>query len=1156
LRYKCDKGYSIDGSVAEAKSKFHTGCTSDGIMEGMQTCQKISCGTPNTVPFTELVSPEPTSSMEFQEEAKYKCVTGYSIGGNKKGKKEFTVKCKANGVLTNPKVCSPVKCGKAPPIEHAKPGVSGDIFYGMDLFYRCTLGYTLDGNPGGKTDFDRTCQADGEFSPNPFGTTPPCRPITAGQAPHIGKAVLTEAAGIQMEAPMMDFDGGYGEMEIEHPEAFYPEGVEYHCLPGMSLDGTEGGATKIGAKVNAQGKFFPALPDTCVKITFTVRGAVKSARSGLMMNDVTVQATPRMSEGVSGGVSDAFGELYFKARRLNSTRAHRLNSTQGVSESVGTDNGIFSLDLAPGAYTLEYTHDSYITETREIVVEGNIFGGPADVTMAPKMKDDEWRAVLKWGKKPRDLDTYAMWGWTKVYYGRKTQSSSGMTGVLEQDIASGKGPETFFLSDVGKCKGSAAMCHVRYFVKDMQGDMLDIGGASVTVYTGDREVGTWKLEDSKPSVVKHGRSLWWHVFTIDGRSNSMFWSCDQPPYIPTLPGLVEKIYDFKQGEAVPGLMGRVPTVEQSAYSVNHPSTKGWKNLKSKKDFAARWDGSIRIHNGGTYKFELESSDGSKLWVGEKMVVNNGGVHKTTSDSKEIKLSDGLHAIRIDFFKRKSEGDAGVVFKWEGPDCNCDKMVPVPTSALRQNIVTEGLTEEAFYFDQGKKIPDLSGMSPNLARAVDTVNYKGTSGAFSGFARKDNFATRWTGFVEIHVPGKYKFFIESDDGSRMIITTGPGKKKTLIDNDGLHGMKEKGGEIFLKTQVHAIKLKQFERGGGAGMIFRWKGADSGDKKELVPKKVLRKVAGLPPVADPNAGLREEAFYFKQSKKLGRLRGRVPNKFRVVDFVNYPSTSGTFKGLSKKDDFSIRWSGSLVINNAGSYETSITSDDGSKLYMQGDQVINNDGLHGMKTKKHGFSAEKGARSIRLEMFERGGGAGCIFKYKGKDTGGNWRVVPKRATKQSSTMRGLFREVFHTGKHKNLPNLVGKNPNQIGADLTVNYKSSSGAWKGFSGRKDRFAVRWTGFIHVKDGSNYKFYLKSDDGSKMWLDGKQVIDNNGLHGMRERSCDTKFDDHSFKDLRIEMFENGGGAGCEFRYKGADTKSKKEIVGHIAGSLRRMAGN
>jgi len=113
---------------------------------------------------------------------------------------------------------------------------------------------------------------------------------------------------------------------------------------------------------------------------------------------------------------DDFGELYFKARRLNSTKARRLNSTQGVRESVGTEGGMFSIALAPGAYKLVYSKDGYITEERDIEVEGNIFGGPASVTLTPAMKDDEWRAVLNWGEKPNDLDTFAYWGWTKVFF--------------------------------------------------------------------------------------------------------------------------------------------------------------------------------------------------------------------------------------------------------------------------------------------------------------------------------------------------------------------------------------------------------------------------------------------------------------------------------------------------------------------------------------------------------------------------------------------------------------------------------------------------------------------------------------------------------------------------------------------------------------------
>merc|ERR1719472_412830 len=42
LRYKCAKGYSIDGSVVAAKREFQAQCKPNGEFVGMTSCQKIS----------------------------------------------------------------------------------------------------------------------------------------------------------------------------------------------------------------------------------------------------------------------------------------------------------------------------------------------------------------------------------------------------------------------------------------------------------------------------------------------------------------------------------------------------------------------------------------------------------------------------------------------------------------------------------------------------------------------------------------------------------------------------------------------------------------------------------------------------------------------------------------------------------------------------------------------------------------------------------------------------------------------------------------------------------------------------------------------------------------------------------------------------------
>lgn len=55
-----------------------------------------------------------------------------------------------------------------------------------------------------------------------------------------------------------------------------------------------------------------------------------------------------------------------------------------------------------------------------------------------------------------------------------------------------------------------------------------------------------------------------------------------------------------------------------------------------------------------------------------------------------------------------------------------------------------------------------------------------------------------------------------------------------------------------------------------------------------------------------------------------------------------------------------------------------------------------------------------------------------------------------------------------------------------------------EGFPGVTDRiewFGIVYTGKFGITKSGNYKFKLISDDGSKLWIDGKQVINNDGVH-------------------------------------------------------------
>ena len=74
------------------------------------------------------------------------------------------------------------------------------------------------------------------------------------------------------------------------------------------------------------------------------------------------------------------------------------------------------------------------------------------------------------------------------------------------------------------------------------------------------------------------------------------------------------------------------------------------------------------------------------------------------------------------------------------------------------------------------------------------------------------------------------------------------------------------------------------------------------------------------------------------------------------------------------------------------------------------------------------------------------------------------------------------------------------------------------------DHFSGEWTGWIQIKIAGEYKFYTISDDGSRLWINNKMIVDNWGLHGSRKRSGKVYLS-VGFYEFRAVHFENSGGA-------------------------------
>ncbi len=82
-------------------------------------------------------------------------------------------------------------------------------------------------------------------------------------------------------------------------------------------------------------------------------------------------------------------------------------------------------------------------------------------------------------------------------------------------------------------------------------------------------------------------------------------------------------------------------------------------------------------------------------------------------------------------------------------------------------------------------------------------------------------------------------------------------------------------------------------------------------------------------------------------------------------------------------------------------------------------------------------------------------------------------------------------------------------------------------YNKKLDRFGAVFECFFHAPADQQTTFHLSSDDGARILIDGKVVVDNDGVHPMGWRSKTIRLSAGAHK-VRIEYFEKEGGEGLE----------------------------
>eukprot|EP00450_Noctiluca_scintillans_P010731 CAMPEP_0194488180 /NCGR_PEP_ID=MMETSP0253-20130528/8192_1 /TAXON_ID=2966 /ORGANISM="Noctiluca scintillans" /LENGTH=1799 /DNA_ID=CAMNT_0039328509 /DNA_START=26 /DNA_END=5425 /DNA_ORIENTATION=+ len=114
--------------------------------------------------------------------------------------------------------------------------------------------------------------------------------------------------------------------------------------------------------------------------------------------------------------------------------------------------------------------------------------------------------------------------------------------------------------------------------------------------------------------------------------------------------------------------------------------------------------------------------------------------------------------------------------------------------------------------------------------------------------------------------------------------------------------------------------------------------------------------------------------------------------IVPNINHPNTRSSYTGWPRHYHISAEWTGKFNIKTAGLYEFWTASDDGSRVFIDGSQVVDNGGWHGIQEKSGVVTLSSGEHGILVEYYQGWGVQGMMLLWKGPDSDDTKEVMPE--------------------------------------------------------------------------------------------------------------------------------------------------------------------
>ncbi len=169
--------------------------------------------------------------------------------------------------------------------------------------------------------------------------------------------------------------------------------------------------------------------------------------------------------------------------------------------------------------------------------------------------------------------------------------------------------------------------------------------------------------------------------------------------------------------------------------------------------------------------------------------------------------------------------------------------------------------------------------------------------------------------------------------------------------------------FSITETTTVKAAFFdEEGAMRSRVFERTYAK---REPLSPVKVEKRSPGL-----------HYRYYEGNFMQLSEVKKDVPDKEGIAINLDPMNIA------EREDHFAVIYEGLLEVPTNGVYTFSTYSDDGSRLYLHDQLVVDNDGSHSARLRKGQVALKKGLHPIRIEYFEDYEGQTLTVKFAGQD------------------------------------------------------------------------------------------------------------------------------------------------------------------------------